>query len=59
MPKILLIAQGEYIADYGRQIQDGLDDAGRLGIVVAHMEDALAAAKRYPFVRCGIDQAKP
>ncbi|MCC8190495.1 MAG: sigma 54-interacting transcriptional regulator, partial [Planctomycetes bacterium] len=45
--RILLIAQGEYIAAFGRQLQEEIEEPEDLAITVAHMEDAVPVARHY------------
>lgn len=47
MSKILVLAQGEYIADYARQVQETLPDPEEVIIEVAHMEEAIRLARQY------------
>ena len=47
MPQILIIAQGEGIAKYARELKQQIDNPDDVEIIIAHMEDAERIVKRY------------
>ena len=46
MAKILVLAQGEYIADYALEIRKTLSHPEEMAVIVAHMEEAVRIARQ-------------